>query len=119
MARKHPSTLFRLLTLYPGSFLEFLPVFRLLKDKYTPETLPYHVIVPSLPGYAFSSGPRLENDFGIEDAARIVDRLMSMLGLGKAYAVQGGDIGSRIARHLAKNYPSCKGWSFRLNHHGS
>ena len=34
-----------------GSFLEFLPILRILADKYTPATLPYHTVVPSLPGY--------------------------------------------------------------------
>ena len=86
-----------------------MPIFQMLKGKYTPETLPYHVIAPSLPGYALSSGPRLDKDFGIEDAARIIDRLMAMLGFEDGYVAQGGDIGSRIARHLATSYPSCKG----------
>lgn len=95
--------------LYTGSFLEFMPILQLLKDKYTPETLPYHVIVPSLPGYALSSGPRLDKDFGIEDAARILDRLMSMLGSGDGYIVQGGDIGSKVGRYLAVTYSACKG----------
>jgi pimeloyl-ACP methyl ester carboxylesterase len=86
-----------------------MPIFQLLKDKYTSEKLPYHVIVPSLPGYTFSSGPPLDKDFGVQDAARILDRLMSMLGFGDGYVVQGGDIGSRAARILATDYPSCKG----------
>lgn len=86
-----------------------MPTFQLLKDKYTPETLPYHVIVPSLPGYTLSSGPTLERDFGIEDASRILDRVMSMLGFGGGYVVQGGDIGSRVGRFLAFSYPNCKG----------
>lgn len=93
---------------WPGSFLEFMPIFQLLKDKYTPETLPYHAIVPSLPGYTFSSGPRRDEDFGAEDAARIFDRLMSAIGLGDAYVVQGGDIGSTVARYSAMNYHGCK-----------
>ena len=42
---------------WPGSFLEFLPMLDLLREKYTPETLPYHAIVPSSPGYAFSELP--------------------------------------------------------------
>lgn len=86
-----------------------MPIFQLLKDKYTPETLPYHAIVPSLPGYTFSSGPRRDEDFGAEDAARIFDRLMSAIGLGDAYVVQGGDIGSTVARYSAMNYHGCKG----------
>jgi microsomal epoxide hydrolase len=86
-----------------------MPIFQLLKDKYTPDTLPYHLIVPSLPGYAFSSGPGLDKDFGIEDASRVLDRLMSLLGFGDGYVAQGGDIGSRVARYLAATYHSCKG----------
>jgi microsomal epoxide hydrolase len=86
-----------------------MPIFQLLKDKYTPDTLPYHIVVPSLPGYAFSSGPGLDKDFGIEDAARILDRLMLLFGFGDGYVAQGGDIGSLVARYLAATSPSCKG----------
>jgi microsomal epoxide hydrolase len=98
-----------MLTLCAGSFLEFMPIFQLLKDKYTPKMLQYHVIVPSLPGYTLSSGPRLNKDFGVEDASRILNRLMTMLGIEDGYVVQGGDIGSGVGRHLATTYPSCKG----------
>jgi microsomal epoxide hydrolase len=86
-----------------------MPIFQLLKDKYTPETLPYHVIVPSLPGYTLSSGPSLDKDFGVHDIARICDRLMSMLGCGDGYIAQGGDIGSGVAQILGGQYPGCKG----------
>ena len=86
-----------------------MPILQLLKDKYTPQTLPYHIIVPSLPGYAFSSGPPLDKDFGAEDAARILDHLMAMLGFADGYVAQGGDFGSRVGRHLAIAHPSCKG----------
>ncbi|KAJ5124278.1 uncharacterized protein N7515_008103 [Penicillium bovifimosum] len=93
---------------WPGSFLEFLPMLQKFKDEYTPETLPYHLIVPSLPGYAFSSGPPLDRDFGTGDIARVVDQLMKGLGFGSGYIAQGGDIGSRIARHLGADHESCK-----------
>ncbi|CCF37424.1 epoxide hydrolase [Colletotrichum higginsianum] len=45
---------------WSGSFLNFLPLLDLLRSKYTPGTLPYHVIVPSLPHYGLrrSSGYR-------------------------------------------------------------
>jgi microsomal epoxide hydrolase len=86
---------------WPGSFLEFLPILQLLADKYTPETLPYHIVVPSLPGYTLSSPPPKDKDFKIEDAAFIVDTLMRKLGFEKSgYVVQGGDVGSKIARVL-------------------
>ncbi|KLU82865.1 hypothetical protein MAPG_01933, partial [Magnaporthiopsis poae ATCC 64411] len=88
---------------WPGSFLEFLPMLDELAAKYTPATLPYHVIVPSLPGYLFSGSPPLDRDFGLEDVARIMDSLMvSVLGFGDVrYHCQGGDIGSHVCRILA------------------
>ena len=86
---------------WPGSFLEFLPIMHLLSTKYTPETLPYHIIVPSLPGYTLSSPPPKDKDFKIEDAAIILDSLMRQLGFeDSGYVVQGGDVGSKIARVL-------------------
>ncbi|CAG8300740.1 unnamed protein product [Penicillium salamii] len=93
---------------WPGSFLEFLPILQRFRDEYTPETLPYHLIVPSLPGYTFSSGPPLDKDFGTGDIARVMDQLMKNLGFESGYIAQGGDIGSRIARHLAVDHESCK-----------
>ncbi len=89
--------------------MEFMPIFHSLKDKYTPETLPYHVVVPSLPGYCLSSGPSTSTDFGYQDAARILDRLMSVLGFGDDYVAQGGDIGSGVARMMGATYAGCKG----------
>jgi microsomal epoxide hydrolase len=94
---------------WPGSFLEFLKILSILKERYTPETLPYHIIVPSLPGYAFSSKPPLDKDFGVQDVARIVNSLMVQLGFGSGYIAQGGDIGSRVSRVLAATYDECKG----------
>jgi microsomal epoxide hydrolase len=93
---------------WPGSFLEFLPILSLLKSKYTPSTLPYHIIVPSSIGYGFSSPPPLDRDFRIEDVARLMNGLMLQLGFGDGYAVQGGDIGSKIARVIAVKHEACK-----------
>jgi len=93
---------------WPGSFLEFLPILDLLRKAYTPETLPYHVIVPSLLGYTFSSPPPLDQDFRIEDIARVFDALIVELGFGAGYVVQGGDIGSKVGRVMAAEHGSCK-----------
>ncbi|TFK31278.1 Alpha/Beta hydrolase protein [Crucibulum laeve] len=94
---------------WPGSFLEFLPIMDHLRTTYTPETLPYHVIVPSMPGYTFSSPPPLDKDFRLEDVARLFDKLARGLGFGKGYAVQGGDVGSGVARVMAAEHESCVG----------
>lgn len=81
----------------------------LLRSKYTPETLPYHIIVPSLPGYAFSSPAPIDYDIKLEDAARIIDSLTTKtLGFADGYLAQGGDVGSRVARILCAEFPSCK-----------
>ncbi|KAK4574473.1 hypothetical protein LTR86_001314 [Recurvomyces mirabilis] len=92
---------------WPGSFLEFLGVLDVFRTKYSEDELPYHIIVPSLPGYCFSNGPPLDRDFIIEDVARIMDRLMTGLGFS-AYVAQGGDLGSYIARVLGVRHAACK-----------
>ncbi|RDB28121.1 putative epoxide hydrolase [Hypsizygus marmoreus] len=93
---------------WPGSFLEFLPILDKLRTSYTPATLPYHLVVPSLPGYTFSSPPPVDKDLGLEDVARLFDKLARGLGFENGYVVQGGDIGSIVARIMAATYPSCK-----------
>lgn len=93
---------------WPGSFLEFLDALDVLKGKYSPGDLPFHVIVPSLPGYGYSSGPPLDRDFRCEDIARVMNKLMLGLGFGDGYVTQGGDIGSFVSRILGKTSSSCK-----------
>ncbi|KAH6970284.1 epoxide hydrolase [Fusarium avenaceum] len=100
---------------WPGSFLEFFPMLELLTKQYDPQSLPYHIIVPSLPGYTLSSGPPLNRDFSNADAARVMNQLMIDLGFGgNGYIAQGGDIGSDLARRMAKFHPECK--AVHLNH---
>lgn len=91
-----------------GTILEFLGVLDVLCEKYTPETLPFHVIVPSLPGYGYSSGPPLDRDFTTENCAAVLDKLMVGLGFGDGYISQGGDIGSFLTRILVVTSDSCK-----------
>ncbi|KAK5708553.1 hypothetical protein LTR17_020586 [Elasticomyces elasticus] len=93
---------------WPGSFLEFLGTLDVLREKYTPEDLPFHVVVPSLPGYGYSNGPPLDKDFDVQGIARVVDKLMVGLGFGGGYISQGGDIGSFVSRVLAVNAEACK-----------
>lgn len=93
---------------WPGSFLEFLPMLELFKRKYSPENLPYHIIIPSLPGFTLSSMPVLDRDLSQVDAARVLNGLMVNVGFGSGYIAQGGDIGSRVARVLGVNHAECK-----------
>lgn len=68
------------------------------------------MIVPSLPGYAFSTPPPLGREFAVGDVAEVMDQLMKDLGFAKGYVAQGGDIGSRVAKVLGGvDFPSCKG----------
>jgi microsomal epoxide hydrolase len=78
-----------------------------MKSRYTPQTLPYHLIVPSLVGYTLSSGPPTTRDWTGPDTSRIMHKLLLSLGFN-AYAVQGGDVGSGVSRIMAVNYPECK-----------
>ncbi|KAL3463727.1 Alpha/Beta hydrolase protein [Aspergillus heterothallicus] len=98
---------------YPGSFLEFLSMLELLVEKYTPETLPYHVIVPSLPDYGLSGGASENIEMTIDRAARLMNQLMLDLGFGNGYVAQGGDLGSMLARTMAVEYDACK--AFHVN----
>jgi microsomal epoxide hydrolase len=99
---------------WPGSILEFLDLLELLKKKYpSPEELPYHVIVPSLPGYAFSSGPPLDQDYSIAQAAMCLDKLMRGLGFNK-YLAQGGDLGSFVSRIQASTSDACVGMHLNM-----
>jgi pimeloyl-ACP methyl ester carboxylesterase len=91
---------------WPGSFLEMLKVLPMLTD---PETHggdardSFDVVIPSLPGFAFSDRPtqRGMNTFGI---AEIWDGLMREAGYSK-YAAQGGDFGANVSTVLALRYP--------------
>ena len=94
---------------WPGSFLEFLPQLELTAKAYSPSDLPYHLIIPSLQGYAFSSGPPKDRHFTIHDTSAILNELMiGKLGFER-YVATGGDIGAGIARILARKYEECQG----------
>lgn len=70
----------------------------------------YHLIVPSLPGWLYSSPPPLDKEFGPKDIAYLVNGLMVGLGFDK-YIAHGGDIGSFICDELAQKYDACTGES--------
>lgn len=93
---------------FPASFMEFIPMMQLLVKKYTPESLPYHIIVPSLPDYGLSGGSTRNTEMTVATAARIMNQLMIDLGFGKGYIAQGGDLGSMIARVISVNHEECK-----------
>ncbi|RFU78910.1 epoxide hydrolase [Trichoderma arundinaceum] len=89
---------------FPGSFFELLPMMELLTEKYTPATMPYHIIVPSLPNYGLSGGPSENVEMTLDRAARIMHQLMIDLGFSERYVAQGGDLGSMLARIMSVKY---------------
>ncbi|KXJ86837.1 epoxide hydrolase [Microdochium bolleyi] len=99
---------------FPSSFMEFIPIMEQLTKKYTPDTLPYHVIVPSLPDYGLSVRATRDTEMTVSQAARIMHLLMLELGFGDSgYVVQGGDLGSMLARTMAVEFDECK--AFHVN----
>jgi epoxide hydrolase len=94
----HPDALPIVLTHgWPGSFAEFLDVVRPLTHPDDPADA-FHVVCPSLPGFAFSGKPDRPG-FGVEHIASMWSELMSRLGYER-YAAHGGDFGSFITAHL-------------------
>jgi pimeloyl-ACP methyl ester carboxylesterase len=89
---------------WPGSFVEFTHILPLLtepeRDGGWAEDA-FHVVCPSLPGFAFSGKPQ-EPGWNSQRMAEVIARLMARLGYER-YGAQGGDWGSGIVRWLANN----------------
>jgi pimeloyl-ACP methyl ester carboxylesterase len=87
---------------WPGSFLEFVPLIApLVADG-------HDVVVPSLPGFAFSGRPR--TPIGPRRVAELFHQLMTDLFGVRRYLVQGGDWGAGIGAWLAHDHPeTCQG----------
>jgi len=85
---------------FPDSFLRFLKLIPLLTHPPDPRDA-FHVVVPSLPGFAFSGPPNPKSDL-----FHVADRwheLMGALGYHR-YGAHGGDWGSTITEHLARSH---------------
>ncbi|KAH8928410.1 alpha/beta-hydrolase [Atractiella rhizophila] len=92
---------------WPGSFLEFLPVIKPLTQLGSNpqgDQVSFDVIVPSLPGFAFSSLP--SPTWQTKDTARILNNLMvDVLGY-ETYTTYGTDWGCDPAYYLYSDYSS-------------
>lgn len=93
---------------WPGSFIEFLPMVELIRAKYSAKDLPYHIVVPSLPGYTLSTYQSLDKSWTLEDSSRVMHQLMLNLGFAR-YIVQGGDVGSFTSQIICAQYDACVG----------
>jgi len=85
---------------WPTSFLEFLDICDALAEP-EGDAPPFHVIVPSLPGYGFSETRPGTSPSRI---ATLFAELMSRLGHDR-YLVQGGNWGSSIGTEMARDHP--------------
>jgi microsomal epoxide hydrolase len=94
---------------WPGSFLEFEELIPHLTDPDSngaPGAPAFHVVVPSLPGYAFSAKP--DRPIGPRAMAGYLARLMAdELGYDR-YTAQGGDWGSVICSWLGFEHDACR-----------
>jgi len=82
---------------WPGSFLEFEALIApLVADG-------HDVVVPSLPGYAFSGRPA--EPIGPRRTAELIHGLMSELFGDTPYLIQGGDWGAAIGAWMAHDQP--------------
>lgn len=91
---------------WPSSFVEFT---RMIEPLTTPRgdggdpSDAFHVIVPSLPGFGYST-PVRESGWSTGRSARAVAEVMHRLGYDR-YGVHGGDIGAGVAAGLSSVDP--------------
>jgi pimeloyl-ACP methyl ester carboxylesterase len=92
---------------WPDSFIRYQKIIPLLTDPVSYGGDPkdsFDVIVPSLPGFGFSS-PSKHSGMNNYRVSELWAKLMSeKLGYSK-FAAAGGDVGSGVTRYLALNHP--------------
>lgn len=92
---------------WPGHFHEVAKILPLLTEPSEGQQT-FHVIAPSIPGFAFSDNPTTKG-FNLHKIAETCNKLMISLGYD-TYVAQGGDWGSSTVRMLGLLYPdNCKG----------
>ena len=105
---RHPNALPLIITHgWPGSVFEQIKPIGALTD---PTAYggraedAFHVVIPSLPGYGFSSRPT-ETGWGVERIGRAWDVLMKRLGY-TSYVAQGGDWGAGVVEAMGRQAPA-------------
>jgi pimeloyl-ACP methyl ester carboxylesterase len=105
---RHPKALPLLITHgWPGSILEQVKVIGPLTDPTAhggKAEDAFDVVIPSMPGYGFSSKPT-EAGWGPDRIARAWGELMKRLGYTR-YVAQGGDWGAQVANALGRQAPA-------------
>lgn len=88
---------------WPGSVMEFYKILPLLTNPRPEYDFVFEIIVPSLPGFGFSS-PAVRPGLGAAEMAVVFKNLMERLGFEQFYT-QGGDWGAGITASMAAMYP--------------
>ena len=90
---------------WPGSFVEFKDIIPLLTQARGGRKFVFELIVPSIPGYGFSSAPKTSG-FHIGHCARLFRNLMiNEIGFKNGFYLQGGDWGGLISTAMTTMYP--------------
>lgn len=92
-----------LLNGWPSTFLELVPLAERLAKAAVDPSDAFDVVVPSLPGFAFSDA-RLRGGRGYVGIAETLLRLMRALGYVR-YVIHGSDWGAEIASRMAFDAP--------------
>ncbi|CAH0598403.1 unnamed protein product [Chrysodeixis includens] len=88
---------------WPGSFLEFYKAAPLISEAYEKTGFAVELIIPSLPGFGFSSAA-VRKGLGASEIAVVFRNLMQRIG-HKTFFIQGGDWGSVIGASLSTLFP--------------
>ena len=86
-SQREDATPLLLLHTYPGSFAEFLDLVPMLTDD-------FHLVIPSMPGFGFST-PLVGAGWTMDRVARSYDTLMRRLGYS-SYGAHGSDGGALV-----------------------
>ncbi|KAG9082412.1 hypothetical protein FS749_006855 [Ceratobasidium sp. UAMH 11750] len=87
---------------WPGSFYEFHNIIKPLSNPGKDSNVSFHVIVPSMPGYGFSSPAPV--DWNINKTASLFDTLITKVLNYKFYVAAGGDWGSGVTWAIHNNH---------------
>ncbi|EIW77440.1 epoxide hydrolase domain-containing protein [Coniophora puteana RWD-64-598 SS2] len=90
---------------WPGSFLESEALVERLVEPEDPNAQAFHIVAPSLPGYAFG-GRSKRPGLSVATIGHIFNTLMVTILGYPSYIAQGGDWGSMIIRRMAAQHPS-------------
>ncbi|WP_166350224.1 epoxide hydrolase family protein [Phytoactinopolyspora limicola] len=91
---------------WPASIVEFTKIIGRLTDPRAHGADPaqaFHVVIPSVPGFGFSSAPR-ETGWKVQRVARMWVELMDRLGY-EHFGAQGGDLGAYVTPEVALSAP--------------